>query len=160
MAGLIFLPSFISVKCRCGPVLRPFGVFALFHSVFLRYFGRCFCFTRYTVPRLVRWKMSVADMYSLSLGSWHTSKHRRKYCSAGERNWYFTPLPTPCTKSRVFFLFQPYSWMRYLYCQRECDWHTEVSHQVCWRCLNDFLTPLCIFGKGWRLFTLVCLQKV
>ena len=53
MAGLIFLPSFISVKCRCGPVLRPFGVFALFHSVFLRYF-RCICFTRYMVPRMVR----------------------------------------------------------------------------------------------------------
>ena len=43
MAGLIFLPSFISVKCRCGFVLRPLGVFALFHSVFLRYFIRCSC---------------------------------------------------------------------------------------------------------------------
>ena len=35
MAGLIFLPSFISVKCRCGFVLRPFGILALFWSVFL-----------------------------------------------------------------------------------------------------------------------------
>ena len=154
-----------------------FGILALFHSVFLRYFGQCICFTRYTVPRLVRlWtmpsrlvrKMSAADMYSPSLGSWHTSKHRRKYCSAGERSWYFLlwaicsavsywsnqyrspldmtslawayfkSLPSPCTKFRVFFLFQLHSWMRNLYCQRECDWHTEVSHQVCWRCLNDW----------------------
>ena len=92
-----------------------FGVFALFHSVFLRYFGQCFCFTRYTVPRLVRlrtipsilarnwpnfvmpetpndepatclmrWKMAVVDIYSPSAGSSHTSKHRRKYCSAGD----------------------------------------------------------------------------
>ena len=35
MAGLIFLPSFISVKCRCGFVLRPLGVFAPFWSVYL-----------------------------------------------------------------------------------------------------------------------------
>ena len=193
---MICRPFWASIRCFCA---ISFGILALFHSVFLRYFGQCFCFTRYTVPRLVRlwtmpsrlvrnwpnfvtadipndepatclmrWKMSAADMYSPSLGSWHTSKHRRKYCSAGERSWYFLlwaigsavsywsnqyrspldmtslawayfkSLPSPCTKFRVFFLFQPHSWMRNLYCQRECDWHTEVSHQVCWRCLNDW----------------------
>ena len=42
----------------------------------------------------------------------------------------FTPLPPPWTKFRVFFRFQPHSWMRNLYCQRECDWHTEVTSQM------------------------------
>ena len=64
---MICRPFWASIRCFCA---ISFGILALFHSVFLRYFGQCFCFTRYTVPRLVRlWtmpsrlvrKMSAAD---------------------------------------------------------------------------------------------------